>query len=261
MESDSPHIGEHSSGTKIGTLSVWRPFAITGVVSCATGMAIALATCVWGYIVFADWAASGAVGQTTMRTGYSPDGSVYYQYDENFWFEVVQSHGTGPGSMVGSAPRIRPTFSHPAWSELTIQPPLPSDGGRDTVAVGLPWRAFIGCAEQVPHPSDPPGTYAFTIRLGSSADGIPWCWISSSLKDPVPTHVRPFVLVANWMLWSIACFPFFGVVMILRHIRRRRRISEGLCPSCMYDLARLPHGTGACPECGSSIVLRVSASG
>jgi predicted amidophosphoribosyltransferase len=46
------------------------------------------------------------------------------------------------------------------------------------------------------------------------------------------------------LLW----LPFFGVGVL----RRRRRISRGLCPSCTY-----PIGTsGVCTECGRELPKR-----
>lgn len=60
------------------------------------------------------------------------------------------------------------------------------------------------------------------------------------------------VVFPYWALvavWGAAVMLLF-VPTAIRYLRRRRRSTAGVCPSCGYDLRTTPR---RCPECGTSI--------
>ena len=65
--------------------------------------------------------------------------------------------------------------------------------------------------------------------------------------------VAPFWSVAA----AAAALPVARLALRrLAHMRDRRRIFSGLCPSCGYDLRA---SVGRCPECGTDASLRTIA--
>jgi hypothetical protein len=65
--------------------------------------------------------------------------------------------------------------------------------------------------------------------------------------------IRAFHLVVpHWMIASgFAVLPGLWLVAERRRRRVRRRVAEGLCAACGYDLRATP---GVCPECGHASV-------
>jgi hypothetical protein len=53
--------------------------------------------------------------------------------------------------------------------------------------------------------------------------------------------------VPYWALAALAAAP--RLVLLARDSRRARRVRDGVCPSCGYDLRATP---GRCPECGTA---------
>lgn len=67
---------------------------------------------------------------------------------------------------------------------------------------------------------------------------------------------NPFGVIREYYLsvpWEMAVLPFLVPPLwaALGWLRRRRRIANGLCVRCGYDLRA---SDGVCPECGSSVL-------
>ena len=65
----------------------------------------------------------------------------------------------------------------------------------------------------------------------------------------LPGHGRAAVTVtvAGWVVSLAGGYILF--VPLVRHLARRKRQAQGLCPACGYDLRATP---GRCPECGAA---------
>jgi hypothetical protein len=70
--------------------------------------------------------------------------------------------------------------------------------------------------------------------------------------------------VATGMLWVQWGFDYFLWVFVLStavlpllwlnsHVKKRRRLKHGLCPTCGYDLRA---SKDRCPECGTAIPVQ-----
>ncbi len=64
------------------------------------------------------------------------------------------------------------------------------------------------------------------------------------------------VLLNMALVTASTLFPW-SLRTVLRHRRVHRRLLQGLCPSCGYDLTG--NVSGICPECGEKVVPRQSA--
>jgi hypothetical protein len=83
------------------------------------------------------------------------------------------------------------------------------------------------------------------MRPGARDIGIARFFFSNQ-----PTRSTRIVLVPCWLLAFLAAIP--PAVWVTRWRRQRsarRRIAEGLCPKCGYDLRGSPE---RCPECGTA---------
>jgi len=130
-----------------------------------------------------------------------------------------------------------------------------------TTAFGVPFRSVAGAvADGFPSPpryANPAGGRrvvdrfivldasalpdALTRALRSWSDGADEWWL--------PTRPLWPGLLANWLIWSIACLPVtLGIGAVPARVRGWRRRRKGLCGRCAYP--RPGASASPCPECG-----------
>ena len=82
--------------------------------------------------------------------------------------------------------------------------------------------------------------------------------VATNFATPVPVRFHE-VLVPHWMVGLAAALPglLWGLSFI-PYLERKRRIREGLCAACGYDLTG--NLSGVCPECGAQRALSISAA-
>ena len=123
--------------------------------------------------------------------------------------------------------------SQPAWivfrprdegSDALAAPVIPEWSDHTVAGFAIEHRPVASLPYNVPAGPSPPMPPAYTIH----AVYVPW-WFPAALVAVLPT---------TWFV---------------RRRRMARRLKQGLCPQCGYDLRATP---GRCPECGT-----VSTSG
>jgi hypothetical protein len=93
------------------------------------------------------------------------------------------------------------------------------------------------------------GVSAVSIVLSLAAVGL---WLILVYRQP-PPPVLGFILLAFFAMGTIAVtvIPFLLLRNLLSAGDRRRRLSQGKCPNCCYDLTG--NTSGVCPECGTPV--------
>jgi hypothetical protein len=107
---------------------------------------------------------------------------------------------------------------------------------------GLPGYVTGVASEAAPDSYDP-----YHGDYGRRWLGMEWYYSVGPFKSGNPA-------VATWRIVSLPLAVPVGLTMLLplargvRLLRRRRRMVEGHCPACGYDLRATPE---RCPECGA----------
>lgn len=142
---------------------------------------------------------------------------------------------------------------------------------RDIEALaGSPWR-LGGSARMLVTTGWPfPALYGtaivdFHAPAGPTVFSHEGCWMLKAAAPKrnwmngfrmVPLTPRWGALVLDTVFWAGVAIAGFT---LLRFVRRRRRLSLGLCANCGYCLKR--QHNGPCPECGISLATRRKAYG
>ncbi len=86
-------------------------------------------------------------------------------------------------------------------------------------------------------------------------DVYSWAWTIGGKQGPLglPQHLPlkpiPAGFAINTLFYAVILWLLFAAPFALR---RRRRITRGLCSKCGYDLRGSPTQGNVCPECGAS---------
>jgi hypothetical protein len=90
----------------------------------------------------------------------------------------------------------------------------------------------------------------YTPPPPSLTNGFGFGWPESDLgtsREGRSRGSREMLAVPHWSL--LAVLTIAPAAWLLRRVRTRWRLREGLCPVCGYDLRATP---GRCPECGTT---------
>lgn len=98
-------------------------------------------------------------------------------------------------------------------------------------------------------------TSAWSVRSAFVMDEFGVLRLHRPFRNPVDVPTRPIWpgLIVNTLLMGVVSTALvFGPGVV----RRRRRIAQGRCLACGYDLRGGPAGEATCPECGGALPMR-----
>ena len=129
-------------------------------------------------------------------------------------------------------------------TDYTLDAKNPTPGFRERLAQddGVRWDTLVPL-----QPWAPPGPTTRAKRMGFYFHREP----------PMPVFEGSFTTTTVAApMWALATpFALIPLVHLRRTVRRRRRATRGLCPSCGYDLRASPE---TCPECGVRVPATAS---
>ena len=113
-------------------------------------------------------------------------------------------------------------------------------------------RVYPGCARTLTGIAIATGLYQ--APLAERWRRAAFSGVSVFARGKIPAWVpapRTFEIAVPYCALLLACIP--GLLTLLRVWRRRRRLQQGLCTICGYDLRASPE---RCPECGTPVSAR-----
>lgn len=77
--------------------------------------------------------------------------------------------------------------------------------------------------------------------------------VETHRSGPMTRQTLYWLRFSNWIALTLPLPLAWGAMRIRRSLRRRRRIADGSCSNCGYDLRA---STNLCPECGAPIPVK-----
>lgn len=199
----------------------------------------------WGCAIGADYL-TGAVRELQFDNGrrclYLAEGIGWTRatiYDCAYEFEDPRVLNT------------RPIERAPYWCDLADAPPWWNRNSRSREFHGYGWPMRTMWFESQPWVADK------TLRRSPmGTDGGVVLPVrprySSTMAHPValPLRIATVGFAVNTMVYAGMAWMVFGLPAV---VRRRRRVKQGRCVRCGYDMRSSGVAHSACPECGNAV--------
>ncbi len=232
-------------------------------ISIAAACLAALSTVAVAWSV-AYWGKASGFGPGVARAvsrDETPDGAHQWEFTSSRWLGATYYESRWDPDAISRHYRVadNPADLVPAWADGVLLPPIDMTpaGERVVAAFGWPYRClWYGVERQFKvWPGVEPYPFPQQVEAGSVINGIYleaitpvwdqwWFWQLRIL----PYGAIWSGLIGNVLVHSVIWFLVLLVLFIPRSMRWQRRLNQGRCPHCGYDLQHTE--AGRCPECG-----------